>query len=106
MIETSQEQTRRDDEENQVMPTVEIYTTPICPYCHRAKRLLDQKGIDFIEIDIMMNPDRRSEMTRRADGRRTVPQIFINDQPIGGSDELYVLDRSGQLDRMLQTSSA
>lgn len=83
------------------MPDVEIYTTPICPYCHRAKRLLDQKGIAYREVDVLMEPARRTEMAERAEGRRTVPQIFVDGRPIGGSDDLYELDRTGALDRLL-----
>jgi glutaredoxin 3 len=83
------------------MPTVEIYTTPICPYCVRAKRLLNQKGVAFVEIDLWQEPGRREEMIRRAQGRRTVPQIFINGRPMGGSDELHALDARGGLDPLL-----
>jgi glutaredoxin 3 len=83
------------------MRPVEIYTTPFCGYCFRAKRLLAQKGIAFSETDVSAGPDLRAEMTRRAGGRRTVPQIFIGGTHIGGCDELYALDRAGQLDRML-----
>ncbi|MBM3583104.1 MAG: glutaredoxin 3 [Alphaproteobacteria bacterium] len=83
------------------MASVEIYTTPFCPYCHRAKALLERKKVTYEEIDVMMDAERRSEMTRRAKGRRTVPQIFIDDVGIGGCDELYALDRQGRLDTML-----
>ncbi|HET6467822.1 MAG TPA: glutaredoxin, partial [Geminicoccaceae bacterium] len=70
------------------MRQVEIYTTPIGPYCFRAKRLLDQKGVAYTEIDLWQQPGRRGEMLARADGRTTVPQIFIDGVGIGGSDEL------------------
>ena len=83
------------------MAAVEIYTTPLCPYCWRAKRLLDRKGIGFVEIDLWQQPQRRSEMIERAGGRRTVPQLFVDGRAIGGSDELVALDRSGDLDVML-----
>ncbi len=83
------------------MKTVEIYTTPICGFCHAAKRLLTQKGVTFSEVDVMTDPDRRSEMTDRANGGRTVPQIFIGGAHVGGCDELYDLERAGNLDAML-----
>jgi len=83
------------------MPQVEIYTTPLCGFCHAAKRLLTRKGIDFSEIDVAANPDRRPEMIRRANGGRTVPQIFIGDTHIGGCDELFELESDGKLDALL-----
>ncbi|HET9149706.1 MAG TPA: glutaredoxin 3 [Alphaproteobacteria bacterium] len=83
------------------MATVELYTTPFCPYCHHAKALLKRKGVAFKEIDVTMVPGAREEMVKRSDGRRTVPQIFIDGQGIGGSDELYELDSDGALDRLL-----
>ena len=83
------------------MATVEIYTTPLCPYCVRAKRLLDRKGVAFTEIDLWQQPGRREEMVARAAGRRTVPQIFIGGQPVGGSDDLHELDAAGRLDALL-----
>jgi len=83
------------------MKPVEIYTTPICPFCIRAKRLLSAKGIPFTEIDVMMNRARKTEMMERAEGRHTVPQIFIDGSGIGGCDELIDLDRQGRLDKML-----
>ncbi|MCK4939938.1 MAG: glutaredoxin 3 [Rhodospirillaceae bacterium] len=79
---------------------IEIYTTPICGYCHRAKSLLKKKGVEFKEINVMMSPDKRREMEARSNGY-TVPQIFINDKPIGGSDELYELEFDGELNAML-----
>jgi glutaredoxin 3 len=72
-----------------------------CGYCHRAKRLLDSKGVNYVEFDITMNGAKRDEMIARAPGARTVPQIFIDDRPIGGSDDLALLDRQGKLDSLL-----
>ncbi|QIE55859.1 glutaredoxin 3 [Pikeienuella piscinae] len=83
------------------MNTVEIYTTPICGYCRMAKRLLDEKGVSYVETDVMADPSKRVEMTKRAEGGRTVPQIFIGGAHVGGCDELYALERSGRLDRIL-----
>ena len=83
------------------MPKVEIYTTPICPYCARAKKLLDRKGVAYQEIDVMMDREMRREMTERAEGRTSVPQIFIDDRPIGGCDDLFELDFDDQLDPLL-----
>jgi glutaredoxin 3 len=80
---------------------VEIYTKMFCGYCHRAKRLLDSKGVNYVEFDITMNGAKRDEMIARAPGARTVPQIFIDDRPIGGSDDLALLDRQGKLDSLL-----
>lgn len=83
------------------MATVELYTTPICGFCHAAKRLLTSKGVSFSEVNVMADPSRRAEMTQRANGGRTVPQIFIDGRHIGGSDELHALDRAGKLDPLL-----
>ena len=83
------------------MKTVEIYTSPLCGFCHAAKRLLTQKGVSFAEIDIAQQPNKRQEMMQRANGRHTVPQIFIGQQHIGGCDELHALERAGKLDPML-----
>jgi glutaredoxin 3 len=83
------------------MRPVEIYTTPICPYCHDAKRLLDRKGVRYREIDVSRDPALRTAMTQRAHGRRTVPQIFIGDTHVGGSDDLHALDHAGKLDPLL-----
>jgi glutaredoxin 3 len=80
---------------------VEIYTSPLCGYCFAAKRLLQKKNVAFAEIDLAAEPARRAEMTARAEGRRTVPQIFIDGRGIGGSDELHALERAGELDRLL-----
>ena len=82
------------------MAKIEIYTTPFCGYCARAKALLDEKGAAFDEMDVMMDDRKRSEMRERA-RRTTVPQIFINGQHIGGSDELAALERAGKLDVLL-----
>jgi glutaredoxin 3 len=83
------------------MKPVEIYTTPLCGYCHAAKRLLTQKGVAFTEIDVSRDPAQRAVMTERANGGRTVPQIFIGGQHVGGCDDLYALDRAGRLDPLL-----
>jgi glutaredoxin 3 len=83
------------------MKTVEIYTSPLCGFCHAAKRLLSQKGIEFSEVDVWANPDRKPEMIQRANGGRTVPQIFVGDVHVGGCDDLYELERSGGLDKLL-----
>ena len=82
-------------------PKVEIYTKMYCGYCFRAKRLLDGKGVEFTEYDITLGGPKRDEMRARAPGAMTVPQIFIEDQLIGGSDDLVALDRAGKLDGML-----
>ncbi len=82
------------------MATVEIYTSPFCPYCTRAKQLLHSKGVAYKEIDVMMHPDRRREMEDRA-GRHTVPQIFIDGTHVGGCDDLVALDSKGGLDPLL-----
>lgn len=82
-------------------PKVEIYTQFGCPYCHRAIALLKQKDVGFTEIDVTMDKAKRAEMVERAPGARTVPQIFIDDKSIGGSDELAALERAGKLDPML-----
>lgn len=84
------------------MPTVEVYATPFCPYCARAKRLLDGKGVTYTEIDLYVEPTRRGEMVTRAGGRTTVPQIFIGAVHVGGCDDLVALDQAGKLDPMLQ----
>ncbi len=82
------------------MAQVEIYATMFCGFCYRAKRLLDNKGIAYDEIDVTMNPLRRREMAERAGGQRSVPQIFIDGQHIGGSDELLALDAEGGLEAL------
>ncbi|HVJ02974.1 MAG TPA: glutaredoxin 3 [Sphingomonas sp.] len=83
------------------MAKVEIYTKAFCPYCHRAKHLLDDKGADYVEYDITFDGAKRQEMIQRANGRTTVPQVFIDQQHIGGSDDLAALDRKGGLDPLL-----
>jgi glutaredoxin 3 len=83
------------------MPHVEIYTTAWCPYCSRAKALLERKGIAYEEKDAPHGSDLRREAIERSDGRTTVPQIFIDGRPIGGSDELHALERAGKLDPLL-----
>jgi glutaredoxin 3 len=80
---------------------VEIYSSPWCGYCYRAKQLLESKEVAFIEIDVMEDTSRRQEMVSRAQGRTTVPQIFINDKWVGGSDDLYALEKTGKLDPLL-----
>jgi glutaredoxin 3 len=83
------------------MPKVEIYTKMFCPYCVRAKRLLGEKGVDFEEYDITLGGPKRAEMIQRANGRTTVPQIFVGGTHVGGSDDLAALERAGRLDPML-----
>lgn len=83
------------------MARVEIYTKFMCPYCTRAKRLLTDKGVAFEEYDITMGGPQRDEMLQRSGGRSTVPQIFIDDRHVGGSDELAALESAGRLDPML-----
>ncbi len=84
-----------------VAPAVLMYSKSWCPYCDRARALLTRKGVQFEEIDIEMHPERREEMIRRS-GRRTVPQIFIGERHVGGSDDLHELDAAGGLDRLLR----
>jgi glutaredoxin 3 len=83
------------------MSKITIYTTPICPYCVRAKQLLKKKGAAFDEIDVFMDADARQEMEDKAQGRRTVPQIFIGEKHVGGCDDLYALESQGELDPLL-----
>ena len=83
------------------MKPVKIYTTPICPYCIRAKRLLDTKGVPYEEIDVSGDDQARMDLAERT-GLRTVPQIFIGEHHVGGSDELHALERAGKLDSLLQ----
>lgn len=84
------------------MARVEIYTKFMCPYCARAKKLLESKGVDYEETEISMGGAKREEMIQRAGGRTTVPQIFIDGSHVGGSDDLAELERSGRLDPLLQ----
>lgn len=84
------------------MARIEIYTTFFCPFCARALNLLRGKGVEFTEISVDGDPALRRYMTERSGGGTTVPQIFIDDRPIGGSDELAALESAGELDRLLQ----
>ncbi len=84
------------------MPKVIIYTSSMCGYCYRAKQLLRKKAVDFIEHSVDFRPDIRQEM-RQKSGRNSVPQIWINDQHVGGCDDLYALEHNGQLDALLRT---
>ncbi len=83
------------------MAQVEIYTKFGCPYCARAKRLLDEKGVEYEEFEINSVPGKRDEMLQRSNGRHTVPQIFIDGRHVGGCDDLYALNSRGELDRLL-----
>ena len=80
--------------------TIEIYTTPTCPFCHAAKDLLRAKSVSFEEI-VVIDPNKRAAMSARADGRTSVPQIFINGTHIGGCDDLYILEKTGKLNSLL-----
>ena len=84
------------------MPPVEIYTTRYCPYCSAAKTLLKRKGVSYSEIDVSRDWERRQEMIQRANGRMTVPQIFVGPVHVGGSDDIHTLERQGKLDPLLQ----
>jgi glutaredoxin 3 len=83
------------------MASIEVYTTPYCPYCIAAKELLHRKGADFTEINVASDRNLRERMVERSDGRMTVPQIFIDDTHVGGCDDLYALDDAGGLDPLL-----
>ena len=83
------------------MANVTIYTRQFCGFCVAAKRLLDQKGTDYEEIDVSSEPARRQEMVQRANGGNTFPQIFVGETHVGGCDDLYALERSGKLDGLL-----
>jgi glutaredoxin 3 len=85
---------------------IEIYTARYCPYCHAAKGLLSRKGVEFTEIDVSGDAKRRSEMVTRANGRMTVPQIFIGSTHVGGYDDLSALERAGKLDPLLGRNGA
>ena len=80
---------------------VKVYTTRICPYCFSAKALLKKRDIPFEEVDVSSDHEKRTWLVKASGGRRTVPQIFIDDKPIGGSDELHALDKSGELEKLL-----
>jgi glutaredoxin 3 len=84
-----------------LMKAVEIYTSPLCGFCHAAKRLLNQKGVEYTEIDVLQEPARKLEMIERASGRRTVPQIFVGETHVGGCDDLFALEQDGKLDPLL-----
>jgi len=86
--------------------TVELYSKFTCPFCSRAKQLLDNKGVSYTEYEVSMDAAKRAEMVERAPGARTVPQIFIGGQAIGGFDDLNALERSGKLDAMLTGEAA
>ncbi|MCB1531579.1 MAG: glutaredoxin 3 [Alphaproteobacteria bacterium] len=85
------------------MAKVEVYTTDYCPYCTKAKTLLQMKGVSYEEIDVTGDDDARIALVEKAEGRRTVPQIFINDQPIGGFDDMNALNEKGELDKLLSS---
>ena len=87
------------------MANVEIYTWTFCPYCIRAKSLLKRKNVEFTEHNIQRDNEARDKMAQRANGRTSVPQIFINDQHIGGCDDLHALDSKGELDTLLQQTA-
>ncbi len=84
------------------MQTVEIYTSPLCGYCHAAKRLLTEKEVSFVEYNVARQPEKRQEMLDRANGRHTVPQIFVGASHVGGFDDLSALERAGKLDNLLK----
>lgn len=86
------------------MTNVVMYCTATCPYCIRAQRLLESKGVAFEQIRVDLEPERRQEMVQRAGGRTSVPQIFIDEQYVGGCDELHALEREGRLDPLLATA--
>ena len=88
------------------MAEVTIYTRQFCGYCSAAKRLLDGKGVAYVEHDATFEPDLRREMMQRANGRSTFPQIFIGESHVGGCDDLFELDRAGRLDAMLQANAS
>lgn len=88
------------------MPPITVYTAMLCPYCSRAKRLLQDKSAPFEEIDVTMRPKLRAEMTEKAGGSHTVPQIWIGDRHVGGCDDLFALERAGSLDALLKAEGA
>ena len=83
------------------MQPIEMYTSPLCGYCSAAKRLFDAKGVSYSEIDVLSDPGRKAEMMQRANGRHTVPQIFVGETHVGGFDDLSALERAGKLDPLL-----
>ncbi|MBD2255210.1 glutaredoxin 3 [Nostoc parmelioides] len=86
--------------------TVEIYTWRTCPFCIRAKNLLNKKGVEFVEYSIDGDEEARDKMAQRANGRRSLPQIFINDRHVGGCDDIHALESQGQLDELLASSTS
>lgn len=88
------------------MSAVTIYSTNVCPYCVRAKKLLDKKGAAYTDVNIQQDPDKREEMLSRTGGRTSVPQIFIGDEHVGGCDDLYALESDGKLDELLKAGNA
>jgi glutaredoxin 3 len=87
------------------MPKIEVYSTAVCPYCMAAKNLLKSKGLEWNEVLVDADPAQRDLMLQRSGGRRTVPQIFINDQHVGGYDDLVAADRSGKLKQLLDEAA-
>ena len=85
------------------MTTITVYSGPNCPYCDRAKKLLEKKGLAFTDYNVREDAARFDEMLEKSGGRKTIPQIFINGQHVGGCDDLHALDRSGALDKLLNT---
>ena len=84
---------------------VEIYSSMLCPYCYRAKKLLEKKGVAIDEIDVMLRPGARKEMTERSGGRTSVPQVFVDGRHIGNCDEIFELEFDGELDAILEGSA-
>ena len=91
------------DKRSEPLAQVVVYSTLLCPYCHRAKALLRKKGVEFTEIDVGMDAQKRAEMMDRSHGRHTVPQVFIGATHVGGCDDLYALDGRGDLDLLLES---
>jgi glutaredoxin 3 len=87
------------------MPKIEVYSTAVCPYCVSAKNLLRAKGLEWTDVRIDSDPVQRDAMLARSGGRRSVPQIFVNDQHVGGFDDLVAADRSGKLTQLLALSA-
>ena len=85
---------------------VEVYSSMLCGYCYRAKKLLERKGVAFDEIDVMFSPGKRQEMVQRTGGRTSVPQVFVDGQHIGNCDEIYALEAEGKLDAILESAAA
>ena len=83
---------------------IEVYSGDYCPYCVRAKSLLKQRSLEFIEYNVQQEPDKRAEMMKRSNGGRSIPQIFINDKHVGGCDDLYALDKKGKLEEWLTSN--